>query len=191
MEFDPVRLEDFPEPPAQTVRRQLEADEWIAAILRLDLDEQLSFTDRLVVLTDRRLLIVGADRAENSGKNGFVVNSFPLREIVALTIHDPCGRVENLEVLGRERRLAIAHFTLGQAGSARDFVAAFDELQQGTYKRGSVVSPIRQPPVPGLKGNQLWHMVRSSGCSVRPPARRNHRPGIRSDTGDWPDGLVA
>ncbi len=139
MEFGPVRLEDFPEPPAQAVRRQLEADEWIAAILRLDLDGQLSFADRFIVLTDRRLLIVGAGSTENSAESAFVVDSFPLREIVGLTIHDR-GGLGNLEVLGRDRRLAIAHFTLGQAAPARDFVAAFDELQQGTYKRRLVAT---------------------------------------------------
>ena len=144
MKFDPVRLEDFPEGPAQTVRQQLKADEWIAAIVRLDLDERLAFSDRLVVLTSRRLFIVGSGASQDSKDAGFVAREYPLDEIASLAIHDR-GGLGTLEVLAADSRLAVAHFTLGHSGFARDFVVAFEELQRGTYERAQVVAGAEQP----------------------------------------------
>jgi hypothetical protein len=57
LDFKPVPLEQVPEPLSRAIQRQLEKEEWVAAILRVDLDDELQFVDRFVVLTNARLIV--------------------------------------------------------------------------------------------------------------------------------------
>jgi len=130
LDFLPDSLDALPESLRAAIRQQLEPEERVAAILRIDLDDHLNFADRFIVLTDRRLLIVSRDEGGRAGETGYAVTSWPHREIAELLTHDR-GGLGQLEVLGHEARLASVHYTLGHAGSARILVDKFADLRRG------------------------------------------------------------
>ncbi len=136
MDFKPPDLAGLPEPFRRAVRQQLKSDEWVAAILRVDLNERLQFGDRFIVLTGSRLLIVSPPDGGASGRGEFVVSAWPLTEIASLATHDR-GGLGQFEVLGHAARLALLHYTLGQAGAARELLVAFDDIRRGNIARFS------------------------------------------------------
>jgi ATP-binding cassette subfamily B protein len=127
LDFTPPSLDELPESFGRAVRRQLEAEEWVAAILRVDLDAQLHFADSCAVLTNRRLLIV---RSEGATASGRAAESWPLAQIASLSAHDR-GGLGQFEVFGAEARLAILYYTVGHAGEARELIERFDDLRRG------------------------------------------------------------
>jgi len=135
VKFDPVKLDRFPERIARAVRRQLEPDEQVAAILRVDLDERLTFSDRMVVLTDRRLLVISLAEAALAadGSPDSPVSAWPLDRVASIATHDR-GGLGQLEVLGHSMRLAQLHYTLGLAPTVREFLVAFDALRLGALR---------------------------------------------------------
>ncbi|MGE5193135.1 MAG: ABC transporter ATP-binding protein, partial [Deltaproteobacteria bacterium] len=141
MEFDLPDLNDLPEPFRRAIQRQLEPDEWIAAILRVDLDEQLQFAERGAVLSNRKLLVVSPAGAAGGE---CVVTVWPLSQIASLVTHDR-GGLGQFEVLGRDARLANLYYTVGRAGAARDLIERFDDLRRGAL-HGFVPEPALEVP---------------------------------------------
>lgn len=128
----------LPDGLRRTVEAQLEPQESVAAFFLFDLDDGLKFTDGLVVLTSRRLLVVrGADLSGSSGTpragdrdwTNCKITANPIAAISALVTHDR-GGLGQFEVLGREARLDQLHYTVGHAGHVRDLIDAFDVIRQ-------------------------------------------------------------
>ncbi len=130
MDVKSVSLDEIPESFRGPLRQQLEPEERVAAILRVDLDEQLQFADRVVLLTDRRIVVVSAGAVGPAGVAGCAVAAWPLSEIASIDTHDR-GGLGQLEIYGHAARLANLHYTLGRAGAVRNLVDRFAALRRG------------------------------------------------------------
>jgi ATP-binding cassette subfamily B protein len=141
LEFTPPSLDELPEPISRAVRRQLEQDERVAAILRVDLDAQLRFADAGAVLTSRRLLIV---RSDGTPTREAVVEFWSFPEVASLSAHDR-GGLGQFEVFGVDARLANLYYTVGHAGEARELIERFDDLRRGALHGLAPESDVEVP----------------------------------------------
>src|SRR5574343_426725 len=117
---------------ATVVESRLGAGEQAQACLETDLDQNLTFAEGLIVVTDRRLLARGAVNAD--------WQEWPLRGGLTLNHHDHAG-VGTLELLDEQGRLATWRYTLARNLAALRVIAEFD------LHRDSLVSgkPVERP----------------------------------------------
>src|SRR5574343_223304 len=117
---------------ATVVESRLGAGEQAQACLETDLDQNLTFAEGLIVVTDRRLLACAA-----GGKDWM---EWPLQDGLSLNHQDHAG-VGTLELVERQGRLATWRYTLARNLAALRVIAEFD------LHRDSLVSgqPVERP----------------------------------------------
>ena len=142
MVLESVSLNEIPEPFRMAARGQIEPHERVVAILRIDLDERLSFAERFLILTDRQLLLATLAQTTTSApaatsakdapstKDDCRIAAWPLLEVASITSHDR-GGLGQLEVFGTDARLACLYYTVGHARAVREFVERYDDLRRG------------------------------------------------------------
>jgi ATP-binding cassette subfamily B protein len=114
------------------VETHLSGDESPLVWLELDLDQQLNYTQGLVVLTDRRLLSVGPLEGDlKSGAtpdNGF--QSWKIDPSLVLRTREQ-GGTGILELIGPQSRLHHWRFTSGKINAAHHLALRFERVQEG------------------------------------------------------------
>ncbi|MGI5863583.1 MAG: ABC transporter ATP-binding protein [Myxococcales bacterium] len=117
---------DAPSRVPESLRGPLEAalepGEKLLAVLRLDLDESLSFSEGLVALTQRRLVALR--------KGAEAVASWPLDDVASVTARDRAG-LGALEAFSETGRLACWRYTVARAGEAKAFAESFQTVRAG------------------------------------------------------------
>ncbi|MGQ0634276.1 MAG: cyanophycin metabolism-associated ABC transporter [Planctomycetaceae bacterium] len=109
------------------IESQLHSGESVAAVLQTDLDPELRFGLRLVVLTDRRLVSLNPAAPT-------ALDVWDLPDVRQLNLYDR-GGLGTLEAISPDRRLAVWYFTVAQAGAARDLVDTFEDLKLGVHQQ--------------------------------------------------------
>jgi ATP-binding cassette subfamily B protein len=146
----------LPETWRGKIQSQLVANEPILAWFEPDLDHRLCFAERLVVLTDRRVLAFGepeslaisappAERnsstAANDGAAGDAFwQSWPIASELALCAHEHVG-AGTLDLINNEQRLAHWKYTLGAAAAAHRLVGRFNEVKSGSSASTTSICP--------------------------------------------------
>ena len=117
---------------ATDVESRMGSGEQVQACLETDLDQDLKFSDGLIVITNRHLL------ARDAGSKDW--QEWPLRDGLKLDHHDHAG-VGSLELVDGNGRLATWRYTLARNLAALRVIAEFD------LHRDSVVSgkPVERP----------------------------------------------
>jgi ATP-binding cassette subfamily B protein len=145
----------LPESWRAKVQSQLVADEPILAWFEPDLDLRLCFAERLVVLTDRRLLSFGdpepkatSATTEMNGSDP-KIDGAPLKpqwqswlvdKGLELLAHEHVG-AGTLDLVDGQQRLAHWKYTLGAAAAAHRFVGRFNEVKNGTSGSATSICP--------------------------------------------------
>ncbi len=135
----------MPEAWRDSVRRAVRDGESVQASFETDLDARLQFAGGIVVLTDQRLLSARAPGGE--------WEDWPLRPDLSLQLNDHAG-VARLELVDRERRLAIWRFTLAHQPAATvlcdEFARQRDARDQGVRLQPREVPccPLCNAPLP-------------------------------------------
>jgi ATP-binding cassette, subfamily B, bacterial len=146
----------LPETWRGKIQSQLVANEPILAWFEPDLDHCLCFAERLVVLTDRRVLAFGepephapsASAVEGNGsaaKSDGVAGdpqwqSWPISTEFALRAHEHVG-AGTLDLINSEQRLAHWKYTLGAAAAAHRLVGRFNEVKSGSSDSTTSICP--------------------------------------------------
>jgi ATP-binding cassette subfamily B protein len=145
----------LPESWRASVQSQLVAHEPILAWFEPDLDLHLCFAERLVVLTDRRLLTFGDPEptatsvaVETNGSasksEGTTVKpqwqSWPLANHLELVAHEHVG-AGTLDLIDGQRRLAHWKYTLGAAAAAHRLAGRFNEVKIGASESATSICP--------------------------------------------------
>ncbi|HRO61432.1 MAG TPA: ABC transporter transmembrane domain-containing protein, partial [Burkholderiaceae bacterium] len=130
---------------------RLAAGERLVAWFEPDLDARLRFARSLLVLTDRRLLIIAAPDggSVDAGRIAAGDAEWPLVPGLALGHHDHAG-VGSLELANAGGRLAVWRYTIGRHASMLRLVEAFDALQAAARAGASVAeAPLEDEPDAG------------------------------------------
>ncbi len=118
---------DAPSRVPESLRGPLEAalepGERLLAVLRLDLDEALSFSEGLVALTQRRLLALRKAPEPR-------LESWPLESVASVSARDRAG-LGSLEAFSETGRLACFRYTVARAGEAKALAEAFAAVRAG------------------------------------------------------------
>lgn len=124
------RNAEFKLPPGWEVSLKgvLEPDEIVLGWLEPNLSPELRFHPGIVVLTDRRLLSKGDEWA-----------SWNFEAVSELTLKDRAG-LASLELMGRERRLAVWRFSSSKLAQAKLFLQAWKDLVANKAPKSIVVS---------------------------------------------------
>lgn len=124
----------IPEGYGPAVSARLERGESVFACLEVDLDEELRFSPKLVVLTDRRLLTVPPHSEPSTVTNTPSKSTVPatdgqwrLADFTALEVTHQ-GSLGKLELLGADGLVACWRFTAGRVGQARRLVSRWASL---------------------------------------------------------------
>ncbi|WP_374318200.1 ABC transporter ATP-binding protein [Aquabacterium sp.] len=131
-------------PPAE-LQALLVGKENVLALLAVDLDAQLRFTEGQLVLTSRRLLVRLAPA------QGW--QEWPLRPGLSLRHVDHAG-VATIELHDEQQRLAQWRFTLRENVSALRLISCFDRQQealaagQDTFHEDTTLCPSCKAPLP-------------------------------------------
>ncbi|MBT0960467.1 ABC transporter ATP-binding protein [Denitromonas sp. IR12] len=121
----------LPAPWQSRLHDTLAADESVEAVLPLDLDDTLRFSEALLVLTDRRLISCPAEGD---------LRIWPLDTCFELHLGDHAG-VASLALQDDTARLALWRFTLTHNPAALRFTRRFEQLRDA-LREGRPAGPI-------------------------------------------------
>jgi ATP-binding cassette subfamily B protein len=135
------------------VHKHLKAGETLLAVFATDLDHDLRYADGLIALTSARLLVFAPSAS--------APQAWPLDQVASLKTQDR-GGLGRLEVMGRDARLGLWHFTVGRAAAARDLVDAFGRAQEGLtdVTNEEVTVPEAEQPVAPANVASLFRLFR-------------------------------
>lgn len=135
------------------VQKHLHAGETLLAVFATDLDHELRYADGLMALTNARLIVFAPGVA--------APQAWSLDQIASLKTQDR-GGLGRLEVLGKDTRLGIWHFTVGRAATARDLVDAFGRASEGvtSVADDEVMVPEAEQPVAPANVASLFRLFR-------------------------------
>ena len=145
----------MPEDARRAIETQLQPQESVAAYFVVDLDECLRFSQRQVVLTSQRLLIINPSGALGSASvaggpvsgGGDKAAAWPIRAIVSLVTHDR-GGLGQFEVFGQDTRLANLYYTVGHAAAVRELIEAFDVVRRAEAPLSEGLAAERDVEIP-------------------------------------------
>jgi ATP-binding cassette, subfamily B, bacterial len=144
----------IPEKWRGELRRRLQPGEILVAWCLADLDQGLRFAERILVLTERRLLSVAG-----GGQEVPAWESWPLDPDVIVKVSEQ-GPVGLLEILGPAGRLAHWRYTAGLFSAARALWQKWDTARTG-------IAPV-QSVCPSCGGPIAPHEERCPACSPVP-----------------------
>jgi ATP-binding cassette subfamily B protein len=113
------------------IEPRLESGENPLAWFETDLDRRLFYAQNFVVLTDRRVLGIGAQATDrdDSSPLATATQSWPLEAVASIRAVDQ-GAMGTLELLGASSRIACWYFTVNRSPAARRLVERFNELRR-------------------------------------------------------------
>jgi ATP-binding cassette subfamily B protein len=147
----------LPEIPP-VVTSHLHTGESVRAIVESDIDAGQRFRTTWVVLTDRRLLSIGAEADQPT-------EAWALADVERLKTRDRAG-LGTLEAVGPDRRLAVWHYTFSRGPSVLVLIDRFDELRTGGQSRPADFeepeppeAETHEPPPNTLALFRLWQFA--------------------------------
>jgi len=128
-----------------TVQSHLDDAEELQAWLEINLDEQLHFTEHLLVITNRRLVYFGPAKID-AGMQNALLREYVYRTGLKLCRHDHAG-IFSIELFDQDLRLDGWRYTLTSDTSSTRFIKQFEQ-QCTSYVSGKPVPIEATEPCP-------------------------------------------